>query len=162
MVTLEELKSKNFTISNKKNDTSFRIAAADIKRFQANKELPLKLYNEIDNYAKLHNIKPKYAGIEEICQISETSLKKSCAGTQKITRQFLYKFTVGLKMSIEAANEFFALCGGVLRDDDLEDFICMKALIDGDDILFFINQFNDFIKEIDKFQTVDKLKTLYE
>ena len=50
----------------------------------------------------------------------------------------------------------------ILRDDDLEDFICMKALIDGDDILFFINQFNDFVKEIDKFQTVNKLKTLYE
>ena len=161
MVTLEELRNKNFTPT-KNEDASFRVTAADMKRFQSNNELPLKLYNAIAEYARLHNIKPKYAGMEELCQISETSLKKSCAGTQKITRQFLYKFTVGLKMSVEAANDFFALCGGVLREDDLEDFICMKALTDGDDILFFINQFNEFVKEIDKFQTVDKLKTLYE
>ena len=161
MVTLEELRNKNFTPT-KNEDASFRVTAADMKRFQSNNELPLKLYNAIAEYARLHNIKPKYAGMEELCQISETSLKKSCAGTQKITRQFLYKFTVGLKMSVEAANDFFILCGGVLREDDLEDFICMKALTDGDDILFFINQFNEFVKEIDKFQTVDKLKTLYE
>ena len=161
MVTLEELRTKNFSTF-KSEDASFRVTAADMKRFQTNQELPLKIYNAIDEYARLHNIKPKYAGIEELCQISETSLKKSCAGTQKITRQFLYKFTVGLKMSVDAANDLFALCGGALRDDDLEDYICLKALIDGDDILFFINQFNEFVKEIDKFQTVNKLKPLYE
>lgn len=162
MVTLEELKSKNFTFTKKEEKKSFHVTAAEMRRFDANKGLGLKLYSKIDEYTKAHNIKPKYSGLEEICQISETSLKKSCAGTQKITRQFLYKFTVGLKMSVAEANEFFVLCGGALREDDAEDYICKRALEHGDDIIHFIDQFNKFIKELDKFQTVDKLKKLYE
>ena len=162
MVTLEELKSKNFIVSKNNTNASYHVTTEEMKRFEVNKELNLKVYNKICDYTKLHNIKPKYTGLEEICQLSETSLKKSCAGTQKITRPFLYKFAVGLKMSVDEANEFFAMCGGVLKDDDVEDYICIKALTDGDDILHFIEQFNEYVKKIDKFQTVNKLKNLYE
>ena len=162
MVTIEELKTKKYISKSDENKASFHVTAADLKRFEVNKELNMKVYNKITKYTAEHNIKPKYSGLEEICQLSETSLKKSCAGTQKITRYFLYKFTVGLKMDPEEANGYFSLCGGSLREDDLEDYICLKALKDGDDIIHFINQFNEAVSEYDKFQSTNKLKKLYE
>ena len=162
MVTYEEIKSKKFTNLNNTEKVSYHVTTAEMQRFEGSKELGLMLYNKIDNYVKTNHLKPKYEKLEDLCQISETSLKKSCTGTQKITRLFLYKLSVGLKMSVEEANEYFALCGGVLKADNLEDYICMRALEDKDDILHFIEQFNEYVSKFDKHQTVNKLKTLYE
>ena len=162
MVTKEELASKKFINYAEFKRASYQVTAAEMRRFEANKTLNDKVYKKITDYTKKNNIKPKYEGLEEICQLSSTSLKKSCAGTQKITRYFLYKLTVGLHMSVEEANELFKLCGGVLAEDNIEDFICYKALLDGDDINRFIDEFNSVIKEYDKLQTADKLKKLYE
>lgn len=162
MVTIEELKSKHFTKKEVEINPSYYVSSREMTRFNENRKLNDNIYEKINEFTQKHNLKPKYEKLEEICQLSETSIKKSCAGTQKITRYFLYKFTVGLKMSLEEANEFFGMCGGVLRDDDLEDYICIKALEDKDDIITFIDQFNKYVKEYDKFQTKDKLKKLYE
>ena len=162
MVTLEELKTKNFTASNLTEKASFHVTSAEMKRFESNVNLATMVYKKITDYANAHNIKPKYTGLEELCQISETSFKKSCAGSQKITRTFLYKLAVGLKMNIDEANKFFFLCGGALREDNLEDYICIKAIKDKDDILHFIEQFNEFTIKMDKHQSVNRLKRLDE
>ena len=113
-------------------------------------------------YVEKNNIKPKYFGLEEICQLSETTLKKSVAGTIKITRPFLYKLTVGLHLSLEEANNLFVRCGGELREDCVEDYICRNALRDGDDIMKFIDEVNKYTAIYDNYHTVDKLKKLYE
>ena len=158
MVTEKEMAERVFVKPKEMQGTSSYVTAGEMKRFEQNKELNNDVYEVINNFAKKNNIKPKYEGLEDICQLSETTLKKSVAGTIKITRPFLYKLTVGLHMSLEEANKLFAKCGGILRDDCVEDYICMRALEHGDDIMKFIDQFNEFTQRLDKHQTVNKLK----
>jgi hypothetical protein len=160
MVTKEELMAREFASVGYDKGVSHYVTAGEMKRFDNKRVLGDKIYNKITEYALKHNIKNKYEGLIEICQLSDTSLKKSCAGTQRITRLFLYKFTVGLHMSVDEANEYFKLCGGELTEDCLEDYVCIKALEHGDEILVFISQFNQYVKEYDKFQTTDKLKII--
>ena len=160
MVTKEELKKRKFTIKIAEREVSYHVTEGEMKRFAVNAELNNLVYDKITAYTKAHNIKPKYEGIEEMCQLTASALKKSCAGTIRITRTFLYKLTVGLKMDIDEANELFALCGGPLSELSLEDYICINALRDKDDIIHFIDQFNEFVKEYDSHQDSDKLKKL--
>lgn len=166
MVTEKEMAERVFAAPKENQGTSSYVTAGEMKRFEQNKELYNKVYEVINNYTEENNIKPKYAGLEEICQISETTLKKSVAGTQKITRYFLYKLTVGLHMELDEANELFALCGGKLSDDNFEDYICKKALEDCDDINDFIDQFNEYANKLDNLRNpkkeTDKLKKLYD
>ena len=79
--------------------------------------------------------------IADHCQINETTLSKTITGKIKVTRTFLYKFTVGLKMTVDEANKYFDLCGGPLYERCMADYICMKALKDKDDIEIFIKDF---------------------
>ena len=122
---------------------ALQMTGADLKRFEKNTKLPSmisdrKIQNDIEKGIKATM---GYDAIEAACCISATSLKKVINGSDKVTRKFLYKFAVGLKMSIEEANQFFALCGGELHDDYLEDCICKCALRDKDDIYSFIDEF---------------------
>lgn len=122
---------------------ALQMTGADLKRFENNTKLPSmisdrKIQNDIEKGIKATM---GYDAIEAACCVSTTSLKKVINGSDKVTRKFLYKFTVGLKMSLEEANQFFALCGGELHDDSLEDCICKGALRDGDDIYSFIEEF---------------------
>ncbi len=158
MVTEKEMAARNFTASCSERKASYHVTADEMKRFAVNADLNNQVYKVISDYAKTHNIKPKYEGLEDICQLSASALKKSCAGTIRITRLFLYKLTVGLKMDVEEANELFALCGGVLNENFHEDYVCYKALKDKDDIIHFIDQFNEYAREYDPLQEGDKLK----
>ena len=160
MVTKEEMKKFETSIISKEREVSYHVTVEEMRRFSVNAELNNKIYIKITEYTKKHNIKPKYEGIEDRCQLSASALKKSCAGSIRITRTFLYKLTVGLKMGIEEADELFSLCGGPLSESSLEDYICIKALRDKDDINHFIDQFNEFVKEYDSHQDGDKLKKL--
>ena len=160
MVTEKEMAERNFTVSSIERKVSHHVTADEMRRFSVNAALNDMVYNVVDNYAKKHNIKPKYEGLEDRCQLSESTIKKSCSGTIRITRLFLYKLTVGLKMDIDEANELFALCGGVLNLDFHEDYVCYKALKDKDDIMHFIDQFNHYAREYDPKQEGDKLKKL--
>lgn len=161
MVTEKELSEMNFKSNNTSEKVSYQVTDEEMKKFEKNKDLPFMVYEKINQYAKENNIKPKYEGLEEICQLSETTLKKSVAGTQKITRTFLYKLAVGLRMKPDEANQFFKLCGGELREDDIEDYICMKALVDGDDIDIFIDDFNKYVAKYDKHKK-SKLQKLWK
>ncbi len=162
MVTEKEMAERVFVKPKEMQGTSSYVTASEMKRFEHAKALNNDVYDVINNFAKENNIRPKYYGLETICQLSESTLKKSVAGTIKITRPFLYKLTVGLHLSLEEANKLFAKCGGVLREDNIEDYICMKALIDGDDIIAFMNQFNEYTQKYDKHQVANKLKMLGE
>ena len=122
---------------------AYQMTNSDLQKFEHNDRLPSmistrKMQNDIEKGLKaLHG----YSDIEDSCLISVTSLKKTINRSQKVTRTFLYKFAVGLHMSIEEANEYFALCGGVLHEDSLEDAICRCALRDGDSIYEFVEEY---------------------
>lgn len=162
MVTEKEMAERVFVSPKENQKTSSYVTASEMKRFEQNKDLCDDVRKVINDFTEKNHIRPKYEGLEEICQLSETTLKKSIAGSIKITRPFLYKLSVGLHLSLEKANGLFAKCGGILREDNIEDYICIKALIDGDDIMVFIDQFNEYTQKLDKHQTVNKLKKLYE
>lgn len=129
----------------KKEDqkVALQVSSVELKRFENSTKLPSmisdrKIQSDMERGIKaIHG----YKAIEEDCLISVTSLKKVINGSDKVTRKFLYKFAVGLKMSIEEANKFFILCGGELHDDSLEDYICKCALRDKDDIYVFVDEF---------------------
>lgn len=82
-----------------------------------------------------------YEALEDLCQINMDTLKKTINGSIKITRNFIYKFVVGLHMTLEEANTYFELNGGALRETCLADYICLHALLDQDDIHQFISDF---------------------
>jgi hypothetical protein len=86
-----------------------------------------------------------YGLIEELCLISEASLKKTINRSIRVTRTFLYKFTIGLHMSLDEANELFNLCGGPLRETDPADYLCKRYLEEPDDIHTFCNQYEEWI-----------------
>lgn len=138
-------------IENYSNDSKTRVALAvtpeDMKRFKKNTKLPLLIADRKRKNDTDHNVSATagYDLIEEMCLISITSLKRTINGSDRPTRTFLYKFTVGLKLSVEEANTFFELCGGALREENPEDFICIRALEDEDDIHLFCDQFEQYI-----------------
>jgi hypothetical protein len=82
-----------------------------------------------------------YEELEDQCQISIDTMKKTINGRLKTTRNFLYKFTVGLHMTLDEANKFFELNGGALRESCLADYICIHAILDKDDIEVFISDY---------------------
>ena len=94
-------------------------------------------------YQKEHGLSSTaaYGELEERCLISTTTFKKTINGSLDPTRHFLYKFSVGLQMTLEEANTYFELCGGVLNERCMADYICIHALLDHDDISLFIEQF---------------------
>lgn len=146
MLTKEEYEQIMARMQSKEiSKAAFQMTDADKKRFEKNTKLPLmiserKMQNDIEKGLKaIHG----YSDIEKSCLISVTSLKKVINGSDKVTRKFLYKFAVGLHMSIDEANEFFKLCGGELHDDSLEDCICKCALRDKDNIHDFVEEFEN-------------------
>lgn len=95
------------------------------------------LYQKENNLTAL----AAYEQLEDKCQISMDTIKKTINGRSKVTRNFLYKFVVGLNMTLEEANKYFALNGGELRESCLADYICIHALLDKDNITLFISEF---------------------
>ena len=160
MVTEKEMTEKNFTVTEIDRNASYHVTADEMRRFSVNAILNDLVYEKIEDYVQKHNIKPKYPELEERCQLSESTIKKSCNGTIRTTRLFLYKLTVGLQMDIDEANELFALCGGELNLAFHEDYVCYKALKDKDDIMHFIDQFNEYAKKYGSHQDGEKLKKL--
>ena len=69
--------------------------------------------------------------------IPEDTMRKILNGRCAITRHFLSKFTVGLKIDIEIADKLFELYSGRLNPENKFDFIVICALRDGDDFSVF-------------------------
>lgn len=124
--------------------TSMRVSAAELSGFIENEnKLKDMISKKKISYQQEHklSVTAAYEKLEEQCQISVDTMKKSINGTIRVTRNFLYKFTVGLHMSLEEANEYFLLNGGALRESCMADYICIHALVDKDGISAFIRDF---------------------
>lgn len=124
--------------------TSVRVSSRELSHFiDAENELRDMIGKKKVSYQKEQNLTSltAYEALEDMCQISMDTLKKTISGKIKVTRTFLYKFTVGLQMSLEEANQYFALNGGKLQYSCLADYICIHALLDNDTIMDFIKEF---------------------
>ena len=143
-VSKELIQARTFTcIEFQEEKVSYHVNDADMSRFMSqNKILALKIAEIKLNYENTNNLgsNKSYDELEEVCRISVSTMKKTIKGTIKPTRNFLYKLTVGLKMSLDQANDLFSMCGGPLTDQCMADLICIKALEDGDSIDHFIEQ----------------------
>ena len=148
MVTPEEMKNRDFPASMPEVRTgSMQVTAAEMSHFNEEfGELALDVSDIIEDYVREHQIKPKYEGLEEITNLSTTTLKHIVSGRDQITRTILYKFTVGLGLSRDVADELFSKCGGTLKEDCVEDYICIKALQDEDSVVQFINDYNRYTR----------------
>lgn len=137
-------------VEDNKEKVLYKVTGREMSKFDENKK---KLTGMISD-RKIENdiacgIKatPGYDKIEEMCLISITTLKKTINGSIRTTRTFLYKFAVGLHMTLDEANEFFKLCGGELRKENPEDYICMCALRDKDSIYSFCDEYEKYIEK---------------
>lgn len=147
MVTAEEMKKVIEKAEKEKQKVSYSVTPEEMQRFNVNDKLPyLIATKKRENDEKLGlSATAGYGKIEEMCLISETSLKKTINGSIRVTRTFLYKFTIGLHMSLEEANKLFELCGGPLRETDEADYICKRYLEEPDDIHTFCNQYEKYV-----------------
>lgn len=142
---IETIKKEQFeSIFYNPEKTVLKVSAEELSHFMDDENL---LKSMIGNkkllFQKEHNLSSTgaYEALEDLCQINMDTLKKTINGSIKITRNFLYKFTIGLHMTLEEANTYFELNGGVLRETCLADYICLHALLDQDDIHQFISDF---------------------
>ena len=142
MVTKEEI--KNLSLRPDEYYSSKYTTPEEMTRFKkAENDLRYMLMKLIKDYQQNRGYKSNTKALKmfaEECRTSETTLKKCMNGSQTISRKLLYKLSVGLKMSLEEANQYFSLCGGTLRDSDPIDYICINAIRDKDDIDLFIEQ----------------------
>ena len=111
------------------------------------------MWEKIDEYkVNIKNNFSDYIIIEECCRIPSDTMKKALNGRYKITRRFLAKFTVGLKLSFDEANLLFRLHSGELNLTNDFDYIIFYALKTKDDI-------DDFIEEIKSLTGINLDKT---
>ena len=82
-----------------------------------------------------------YNIIELCCRIPTDTMKKALNGKYKITRNFLAKFTVGLQLELDQANDLFRQHSGNLELTNDFDFIVYHALLTKDGIDDFICSF---------------------
>ena len=124
--------------------SSMHVSAAELCHFEENQDRLAELIGKRKiRYTKEHGYTYEVANerLEEECCIAADTMKKTITMKIKCSRNFLYKFTVGLHMSLEEANEYFRLCDGELRPDCMADYICIRALEDKDPIDLFIKEF---------------------
>lgn len=138
---------------------SLHVTASELSPFiDKERELAKKIGARKIKYTKEHGYSTEKANdqLEEDCLIPADTMRKTILGTTKCTRNFLYKFTVGMRMTVDEAKEFFSLCDGPLYERCMADYICKKALEDGDDIHVFVEDFekNTGIKLVKKTRTV--------
>ena len=146
MVTNEEMKKVIENVKKEQNKVSYSVTPEEMQRFKVNDKLPtLILAKKNDNDKKLGlNITSGYEKIEELCLIEVSTFKKTINGSIRVTRTFLYKFTIGLHMSLDEANQLFELCGGPLTEFDVADYICINYLKTKSSIHDFYIQYEQY------------------
>lgn len=147
MVTEQEMKSRKFRCDFEKEKLSYQVSGEEMRMFSEKKRKLAKTLNnfvlklEMDYDCSRNKIADK---IEENCQQSWDTYKRIINGRCKATRVALYKFCIGMNLSIKEADTLFNLTEeGRLTDDNIGDYIFIRAL--GQDSIF------DFIDEFEKY-----------
>lgn len=110
------------------------------------------MWNKSDTYRIENKVNSgDYSIIESLSAIPTDTMKKALNGKYKITRNFLAKFVVGLKLNIEEANELFELHSWGLSERNSFDFIVIHALKTKDNIYDFMEEVYVFLEiKLDK------------
>ena len=145
MVTKEELKKKKLYDAEFSEHRAYRVTNEEMAIFD-NTDLPEILDEKIDEYFEKHGLRRSSAAVADLCQTNEKTIRNYLAGRVPIPRKFLYKFAVGLDLTLEDANDLFSICGGELNEKCREDYIVIRAIEMGDDIDGFIKNYNENVK----------------
>lgn len=149
-MSISYLNPKDFdTIEFVPEQSSLHVTASELSHFADDKRtLSEKIGKRKLQYTKDNGYTTEIANdnLEKDCMIAVDTMRKTILGTTKPTRNFLYKFTVGLHMSVDEANEFFELCDGPLNEKCMADYICIRALEDGDSIEKFVKEFEQHVE----------------
>lgn len=88
---------------------------------------------------------PNNAAMEAACGVSYELVKKNINGKRRITRATLAKLCIGMKLTLEKAQELFRLEGHSLEPEiNLLDAIVVDALQCGDSITIFYEVCKEF------------------
>ena len=99
------------------------------------------IWRQSETFEKAGNRrKSDFMLIQDLCRIPADTTKKTVSGRCRVTRRFLAKFCVGLKIDLIEANELFRLHSGELNTTNSFDYILYHALKDKDDISDFIDE----------------------
>lgn len=99
-------------------------------------------------YRMENNVKMSDLNIIEICcRIPTDTTKKAINGSYNITRKFLAKLSVGLKLDLKTANTLFRAHSGELNPTNDFDFIVHHAL-ELKDGKVEVDEIDDFIEEV--------------
>ncbi|MGH4139459.1 hypothetical protein [Clostridium sp.] len=129
---------------------SYRVLPGDMGAWDGNGlELRKMLSNLFFEYSK--QSERTYDCTTFKCGIPEDTMRKILNGRCAITRNFLSKFTVGLKIDIEIADKLFELFSGGLNPKNKFDYIVICALRDKDD-------FSVFYEDVKKYCDINLLK----
>ena len=103
------------------------------------------VWKKADEYRLRNKVRfTDYDVIELCCGIPKDTIKKAINGKYKLTRRFLAKFTVGLKLEVEIANSLFNDHSGELNLTNDFDYIVFHALTSKDDINCFIDEIKQY------------------
>ncbi len=148
MVDDKEIKSINFTVDFDYFRNSKLVTGSQMKKFGDNNKL---LASKINQYILMYEQKNKlsrnktYEEMIEKCQQSSDTFKKIISGKIRITRCVLYKFCIGMDLSLEQANELFSLSEeGALTENNIGDYIFLHAL-GKDSIYSFIDEYERYV-----------------
>lgn len=87
-----------------------------------------------------------YQLIDRELYISASTIKKIFQGKYTVSRDILYKITVGLKMDVETADQYFVkTMEGPLNHNNLSDIIVINALEDGDSLDSMLSEFMQYL-----------------
>ena len=106
------------------------------KQVQLRKRLNSLLFEKLDGNS---------ARIESACGVSWELVRKYMSGTRKVTRDSLAKLCVGMRLTVEEAQQLFQLQGNSLEPDiNLLDAIVVDVLKCGEDISVFYAECEEF------------------
>lgn len=148
-------------IKYKREKCSLHVTASELVPFlEQQKELGKKIGKYKMKFATENGYSTEKANDElvKLCLIPYDTIRKTIVGTTKCTRHFLYKFCLGVGMSLEEANEYFKMCDGPLYEKCMEDYIFIKALEQGDTVEKFAEEFLKHvgIKLVKKLRSMDE------
>lgn len=113
------------------------------------------VYHEIDKHeAKNHTRVSIENYVTDQCDIPYDTFKKYIGNNKKykISRTFIAKIAVGLKLEIDIANELFLMHSGELNLTNNFDYITYYALESKDDIAYFKRELREYTGiDLDKY-----------
>lgn len=149
-IEFESQKFQSFYINDGSESVSAR-TTLDTRLYweKEQKELSQKVSNRVEKFyidGCFKSMNAVYDELDRLCYIAPATMKKTVLGKYLVSRVFLYKFTIGLCMTLEEANAYFSLCnGGILKSDDRGDYIVINAFRDQDNVESVINEFQNLL-----------------